>query len=197
MDVVRRIGKIASLALRPSYSFRRLREIVREAGRTEVKPEIPLDSLPEVRLLAVNGNPELEERLVRMYAVNPSTLVAGPMNIETLREKQSKRFEFFLAIDGEGNDAAAIAFDNDRSMSCHLVTDFRHRSKGVGLSAMIELEKIKIDEGVRVFWGQVFRNNPRMLSLTLSMGFRIVEEESTPEYHTIRKIVADPGGERR
>ena len=192
-----RIKHIGSLALRPSRLYRRLREIVREFGRKEVKSQIPLGSLPKVTLLAVNGNPELEERLVSIYAANPSALVSGPIDIKTLREKQSKNFEFYIVVDADGSDSAAIAFDNDRSMSCHLVTDFRHRSKGLGLSAMIELEKIKMRDGIYVFWGQVYRNNPRMLSLVLSMGFGIVEEKSTTEYYTIRKIIPRPGGERK
>ena len=195
-NISMRIRRIVSVALRPSYLFRRLREIVREMGREEVKSQIPLDSLPEVTLLAVNGNPGLEERLVNVYAANPSTLVSGPMDIKTLREKQSKNYEFYLVVNADGNDSAAIAFDNDRSMSCHLVTDFRYRSKGLGLSAMIELEKIKIYEGIDVFWGQVYRNNPRMLSLVLSMGFKIVEEKSTTDYYMIRKIIPHSDGRK-
>lgn len=196
-DIFLRIRHVASLALRPSYIFRRLREIIREMRRKEVKSNMPLDSLPKVTLLAANGDSELEMRLVNIYAANPSRLVSGPMNIEMLRDNQSKNFEFYIAVDSNGNDSAAIAFDNDRLMSCHLVTDFRHRSKGLGLSAMIELEKRKINEGVSVFWGQVYRNNPRMLSLVLSMGFRIVEEESTDDYFTIRKIILRSGDEQK
>jgi hypothetical protein len=188
-----RIGHFASLILRPRYSLNRLKEILRERGRTEVKSSIPLDELPPVEILPVRGDRDLEERLVKVYYDNPSTLVSGPMDLDTLREKQSKNFEFFLVLDRDGNDAGAIAFDNDRAMSCHLVTDFRYRSMGLGLSAMLELEAVKIKEGIYTFWGQVYKDNPRMLSLVLSMGFVIVEEKSTPEYYTIRKDIPSLG----
>ena len=189
INIFSRIGHIASLILRPRYSLHRLKEILRERGRTEVKSSIPLDSLSPVELLPVRDDQEFEERLVKVYYDNPSTLVSGPMDLDALKDKQSKNFEFFLVLDEDGNDAGAIAFDNDRSMSCHLVTDFRHRSRGMGLSAMLELEAVKIKEGIYIFYGQVYKDNPRMLSLVLSMGFFIVEEESTPEYYTIRKEI--------
>jgi hypothetical protein len=191
-NVFSRIGHFASLIFRPRYSLNRIKEILRERGRAEVKSSIPLDELPAVEIIPVRGDRDLEQRLLKVYYDNPSTLVSGPMDLDTLREKQSKNFEFFLVLDADGNDAGAIAFDNDRSMSCHLVTDFRHRSRGMGLSAMLEMEALKIREGIYTFWGQVYKDNPRMLSLVLSMGFVIVEEQSTPEYYTIRKDVPPP-----
>jgi hypothetical protein len=184
-----RLAHIARLTLRPSYAFRRLREVTRELRRHRIKNDIPLDSLPEVKLIEVSGNEELERRLVNMYDCNPSTLVSGPMEWRALKEKQANNFEFYLVINGGGNEIGAIAFDNSRSMICHLVIDFRLRSKGLGISAMMKLEKIKIKEGIDLFWGQAYKNNPRILSVFLSLGYKIIKEESTAEYYTVKKTV--------
>ena len=184
-----RLAHIARLALRPSYAFHRLREVMRELRPYRMRDNIPLDSLPEVKLIEVSGNEELERRVVNMYVGSPSALVSGPMGWKALKEKMAEDFDFYLVIDGEGKEAGAIAFANNRSMVCHLVIDFRLRSKGLGISAMIELEKIKKREGVGVFWGQAYKNNPRILSVLLSLGYEIVEAESTAEYYTIRKTI--------
>jgi hypothetical protein len=187
----RRLRRWLGLLLRPRRLWLLWREWRRGKRARPVRRDIPLDSLPPVRLLPVREDPARQQVLVDIFLRNPSPLALLPQNLRFLREDLGRGVDYYLLVDDSERPVGGIAYRIAEKMPCHLVVEYALRKEGYGIAAMVEIEKLKRNEGVDELWGQVFKNNRPMLSLMLSLGYRFVEELEEEDFHVMVKPLRD------
>lgn len=180
------------LILRPRLTLLRIREArqARMVADRTVRPDIPINSLPEITLIPVTNKKDLQKQLLRLFQSNPSPLALAPRNRKTLAEEFAKGTQYYLAINKLGEIVGCTGFQPWRNMSVNTTIDYKHRGKGYGLNISKELFRLKTDEGLTEIWGLVFKGNKRALSGCLSLGYCLVPELEGPQYYTlVKKLV--------
>jgi len=190
-EIVRKIKFIAGCILRPRYTYFRFREWNKVRDKHQPHPDIDLENLPEVELTHVTEDRHHKQILLKLFRDNPSPLVLTPRNIEYLEIELRKGVEYYLISGSKDEVVGVLGYKPEQSMPGRLIIEYGHRGKGYGISAMKKLEKIKAGQGLKEFWGQVYKNNTRMLNLMLSLGYGFVEDKETEDYFIMVKSLTE------
>ena len=165
----------------PGQAWRRLRELFRIAAAPALGKPLLADNTVEVEVVPVTDADSLGEKLVEIYARNPSPFVTGPTSLKKLTRRMARGVRHFLVLNGQGEAVGVTAFDTKNKMFCNSVTDFAFRGKGYQFTADIKLQKLLIDEGYREFCGFVMRKNTRMRRALASAGWKMEPDPDNPE----------------
>jgi hypothetical protein len=165
----------------PGQAWRRFRELFRIAAAPALGKPVPTDNTVEVEVISVTSADSLGEKLVDIYARNPSPFVTGPTSLEKLTRRIDRGVRHFLVLNGQGEAVAVTAFDTKNKMFCNSVTDFAYRGKGYQFTADIKLQKLLIDEGYREFCGFVMRRNTRMRRALEAAGWKMEPDPDNPD----------------
>ena len=135
----------------------------------------------EVEVIPVTAADSLGERLVEIYANNPSPYVTGPTSLERLTRRLDRGIRHFLLVNSQGQTVGVRAFDPETKMFINSVTDFAFRGQGYQMSAGVELRKLLIAEGYREFRAAVMRDNTRMQRNMAAAGWEMAPDPDNPE----------------
>lgn len=177
--------------LRPRLAYLRIREARRATKAPPVRDNLSLSALPRVTLRLAETPRDLA-LVVDLYKRNPSSMNIAPRSIKALESMLSQNTEFYRIFDEKEECVGNYAYQVDRRMLCCLQIEYVRRSRGLALAAMQAIEQLLAQRGINVVYSQVYCGNRRALSTHLSLGWEILEEESTDEYLTLRKILIPP-----
>lgn len=186
---LRRARRLFFWMLRPGLVYRRLRELRHARSAPPVRRNLDLASLPVVQVRRASTSDEFEA-VLRLYGRNPSTLDTAPRTRPKLEGMIARGVEFYRILDAEGEHVGNIGFHAPRRMFAYLLLDYPHRGRGLALAAKLAAERDVLGRGVDTVYSQILRDNRRALSTSLSLGWEVVEEESTPRYFALRKDLA-------
>lgn len=188
-QLLKRIKYWMEMIFLPHLAFLRLREKIRGRTAKGVRKNLPTDSLPKVTLIPVGDKKDLQATLLRIYKKNSSPFVFAPKSRRALKRYMETGTEYYLVANSQGEIVGGRGFRPLENMFCHFVVDYKHRSSGYGLSTTLALEQLKAAEGFTEMRGKVFRDNRRMMSTYLSMGYEIEEEQNDPQFFSIVKFL--------
>lgn len=177
-NLVRFIG---GLIRHPSQFLGRIRELRRIFSAPDMKATVPMDDKVDVDLVPVQSNKALQERLVLMYADNPSPYVFGPKSKEDLEKNLDRGVRYFLVTNSDGEYVGARAFDPNTKLLQSTVTDFRHRGHGYQVSAGFELMMMLADEGNTEVRANVMISNTRIQRAMIARGWKMSPDAENPE----------------
>jgi len=142
---------------------------------------VSIDDKVGVDLVPVKSNKPLQERLVSMYADNPSPYVTGPKTNEALEEDLNRGVRYFLITNDDGEYIGARAFDPNTKLLQSTVTDFRLRGHGYQVSAGYDLMMMLADEGYTEIRANVWSSNTRIQRAMIALGWRLSPDAENPE----------------
>ena len=145
--------------LRPRLSYLRIRERLFSGSLPQSQNNFSEDSIPPAALIDVAHDVALQKKLVRIVRRNPSPMVQHSRTRRSLLRRIEKGEQNFLVRNENGIDVGCTGFQPWNNRAVHLIIDYPHRKCGYGLSAMLELQKIKKLEGIKEMWGVVFKSN--------------------------------------
>jgi len=146
-----------------------------------MKTIVSIDDKVSVGLVPVQSNKALQERLVSMYADNPSPYVSGPKTNEALEEYLDRGVRYFLITNDDGEYVGARAFDPNTKLLQSTVTDFRHRGHGYQVSAGYDLMMMLADEGYTEIRANVLSSNTRIQRAMIARGWKMSPDAENPE----------------
>ena len=177
-NLVRFVG---GLIRHPSQFVGRIRELRRISSAPDMKTTVSMDDKVSVDLVPIQSNKTLQERLVSMYADNPSPFVFGPMTNAALEEDLERGIRYFLVTNDDGEYVGARAFDPNTKLLQSTVTDFRHRGHGYQVSAGHDLMMMLAEEGYAEVRANVMSSNTRMQRVMIARGWKMSPDAENPE----------------
>ncbi len=190
-EAYRKIKFLLGCVLRPRFTYLRFREWRKARDKHKHHPDVDLENLPPVTIILVRDSDEHKTKLLKLFRNNPSPLVLTPWNMKYLEIELRKGVEYYLITNSMDELVGVLGYKPEEKMPGRLIIEYDHRGRGFGISAMKELEKIKHGEGIQEFWGQIYKDNVRMLNLMLSLGYDFVEDRETPEYYMMVKSLSN------
>lgn len=190
--ILKTVKRSLGWILRPGLACRRLREARHAKSAPPVRADLDLSALPRVTVRRAETPEELAQ-VVELYKRNPSQLCIAPRAMPEMVAMLARNIEFFLYFNEEGQHIGNCGFQVDRRIFGYHQIDFAHRGGGYGMAATLAAEELLAQRGCDILFLQVYRDNRRALTSSLSIGYEIDEAESTERYFTLKKVLKKPG----
>jgi RimJ/RimL family protein N-acetyltransferase len=186
--IARTIKKWLGWILRPRLSYLRIREARRARDAPPVRENLDLSALPKVTVRLAH-TPEELSLVVDLYKRNPSKLIIAPRTIADMEKMRARNVEFYRIFDANGEHVGNYGFQVDRRILGYFQIEYARRSGGLGMAAALAAEQLLALRGIDAVYSQIYRENRRALTTCLSIGYEIIEDETTEKYFTLKKLL--------
>jgi len=177
--------------IRPRLTFLRIREQRHARNAPPVRNNLNVSDLPIV-VLRLAETPEDFSLVLDLYRRNPSGMTISPRTAQAMQRMLADNTEFYRIFDDKGVCVGNIAFQINRNMLGYLTIEYGRRGEGLALAARLAMYELLVKRGIQVVYSQIYRDNRRTLSGSLSLGWEIIEEQSTDRYFTLKKVLIPP-----